>query len=80
MPKQQWVCERCGAPYPFEDTARSCEASHALREEGARVKRFLWEHDANKRGEYPKKVVVEFSKNQNDFATYVLERIGFRGV
>lgn len=78
MAKTGYICERCSALYDYLEHAKQCERDHADRENNSEIRRFGWKHDANKRGEYPDSVVIAFSDNMHDFATYRLERIGFR--
>lgn len=77
MAEQKWQCERCGALYGLKEIAVQCESDHKDRERGAHVKRFGWEHDAEKPGDFPTTVVIKFSNNDRDFATYRIQRISF---
>lgn len=78
MAKTKYQCEKCSGVYDHESQALQCEVDHTAREKSASIRRFGWKHEPTKPGEFPDSVVVTFSENHGDFATYRLGRIGFR--
>jgi hypothetical protein len=85
MPDLVYQCKICGAVYVNEQQAEKCEAAHRITKDKVTV---LSVHYENCNGLYgtnlvraqrvPGKLLVRFSAEKQDYATYVLERYGPR--
>lgn len=80
-------CENCQVIHPTAQEADTCEKSHKDRIAGAKIiggsfksPEGTWGFGREQRLMYPVAVNVRFSDNHGDFARYVLEHVGFRGV
>jgi len=77
---RKWECDICKAQFDDEKNAAACEMVH---KKPVRIRGFGYgerdERDIRSRI-YPSNVVIEFSEAHGDFANYVLEHIGYRGV
>lgn len=82
-----YQCDNCGEIHSSEEKALACEKSHQDRLKSAKID-FMKFRD--KTGTYgidrgyaeivPVKIRVKFSEQHGDFATFVLEHYGFKGV
>lgn len=87
-----WLCDTCKTPHPTEEKADACRDRHrgpeVMKIVGAhyepRSKKSAFGrrivHESPNRAGIPDRLRVKFSDENGDFATYVLEHIGARGV
>lgn len=80
-------CENCQMIHPTAQTAHDCESSHKDRVAGAKIMggsfkslEGSWGAERGQRMMYPVAVNIKFSDQHGDFARYVLEHVGFRGM
>lgn len=86
MPEQVWRCTWCKTTYDAEDYADACEAAHRhahtfvvtqatyqVPEQGSHLQR---EHARR----VPHRILVKFSEEHGDFASYELDHYGYKGV
>ncbi len=87
MPKQVWICEKCGSEWVNEEAAKNCEAVHRMPLE---YKPMSWvKYDQNtsfcsNNRMFPQRILVripmESAMGGYDTATYMLERVGPKGL
>lgn len=81
-----YVCEICNSQYSNEVGASRCEEEHRTKEEMSIVSAIYdkadsaYGADISFRRKVPKKVIIKFSEGHGDFATYVLEHYGYKGI
>jgi len=70
--KQMWICELCKASFETPDEARCCETTHKIP---FAIRAYSYNMSRTLRGShpFPKSIVVQFSEDRNDTATYKLE-------
>lgn len=89
MPKQVYICEKCGQSFTTEESARFCEERHVepkgivgfgytASPDGSSIGHYSM---MTQEGRFPSQLTVEFddsdaAMNGNKFATYRLEHIG----
>ena len=83
-----WECSICYQGYDSEKEANSCE-SHHIKLESLKINNIFFKKlgtsfchpvDINLYRRFPYKIRIKLSDDFGDFATYILERIGHRGV
>ena len=89
MPIQVWNCEKCHSQWKDEESAKKCEALH---KEPVEYKVLSWvKYDPERRTDsmsrmFPNRIKIKLklegvdALGNFDSATYVLERIGPRGL
>ena len=80
-------CENCQVIHNTAQEATDCEKSHTDRIAGAKLMggsfkspEGTWGMGRQHRLMYPVSVSIRFSNEHGDFARYVLEHVGYRGV
>jgi len=87
MPEIRWCCSTCSSSHATEEAATDCEKSHPALD-AFRIKHIIYQNQDEQHGSarysarvVPYKLRVECpSIYGHNHATYVLERIGCKGV
>ena len=81
-----WVCDKCNGTYKTAEEAEKCEGRHR-DVDGFTITSASYADcsgsyglDLSFKAQVPKGLVVRFSDERNDFATYTLGRCGPRGM
>jgi hypothetical protein len=78
-----WQCETCWSNHHSPEQAQSCEDQHRVLDPD-KLQLKLGSRSPRRPGPFyqdiPETVTVKFSDNHGDFATYRLERYGFKGM
>lgn len=82
-----YQCENCQAIHNTAQAAMDCEKSHNDRREGAKIQGMSFKNPERDYGMglhmskmYPQSVMIKFSDGHGDFARYVLDHVGYRGL
>lgn len=80
-------CDNCKHIHSTEEKALECEAHHKTRLDGAKITYMSFESIEGKYGlnrefyrQIPRKVHIRFSEQSGDFATFIFDHHGFKGV
>jgi hypothetical protein len=82
-----WQCDNCSKLHNTELGAVNCENEHAFRLHSAKITGSNFRDSTRTYGfeqaianEYPKNITIRFSENSGDFASYILDHVGYRSV
>lgn len=87
MSKQLWACDKCGSTYKQQSEAEACEKAHrdpgGFQIVGVTYRRTTdLDHSEGREQArlVPQELVVRFSDDWGDLASYKLDHYGLRGL